>query len=586
MPDNLSISIGVDSGKARADLELLKQQFRAAQKELRDFTKASVEAGDKVSTAPMIAAGNRVAALDAQLKALNRTTKETSSVMDVLATKSMRRLLTQFDNVGKSAQNIAMVMGGVTGSFAGGFLAASVFKAMSTLIEQLDAVAERIKKIGDEAAKTGQKPIAVQAGQEVAQAVGQPADAASRFMTVVADAAAAAQTAGKELTGGINVMRGSMNAAGDAAKNMGSQMKGGVSVLRGSSPLTMDLSKAYEMLGVSMKNVTGTGDIMLKKQLEVAKAFLAQQKSFNPLQLNELAKALKFESATEALKVLPALIANIQKKIDELNASARGVSPDRIAKQEELKAAKDRVNTWFDELRAAGEDWRTQTAITWNNALADFLEKTLPAWGEGFKKFWPELLADLQSSWDTFNTNLKANFGATAQEMFKGMMDWFGSAIDWMIEKANQLGAAVSAGIRSVTGGAPAGDPSIPAMPSKAAGGMIRGPGSGTSDSILARLSNGEFVMRAAAVSKWGPRFMVALNSLQNPFGYAGGGLVRRFAAGGMVSARTADGVTVNLSFPGGTFALRGDAEIVGGLTREARRAGMLSAGRLAAAIN
>jgi len=586
MPDNLTISISADSTKARADIELLKAQLRAAQKEARDFAKAGAEAGDKFPSAQLTAATARVGALDAQLKALNNTTAKTSGVIDVLATKSMRRLLTQFDNVGKSAQNIAMVMGGVTGSFAGGFLAASVFKAMSTLIEQLDAVAERIKKIGDEAAKTGQKPVAVQAGQEIAAGKGLAPDAASRFMTGVADAAAAAQTAGKELTGGINVMRGSMNAAGDAAEKMGSQIKGGVSVLRGGSPLTMDMSKAYEMLGVSMKNVTGAGDTMLKKQLEVAKAFLAQQNSFNPVQLNELAKALKFESSTEALKLLPALITDIQKKIDELNASARGVSPDRIAKQDELNAAKDRVNKWFDELKASGEDWRTQTAITWNNALADFLTITLPAWGDGFKQFWPQLLADLQSSWDTFNTNLKDNFGATVQEMFKGMMDWFGSAIDWMIQKANQLGDAVSAGIKSVTGGAAAGDPSIPAM-RRASGGMIRGPGSGTSDSILARLSNGEFVMRAAAVSKWGPRFMAALNSMQNPFGYAGGGLVRpRFAAGGMVTARTADGVTVNLSFPGGTFALRGDAAIVGGLTREARRAGMLSAGRLAAAIN
>jgi hypothetical protein len=33
-----------------------------------------------------------------------------------------------------------------------------------------------------------------------------------------------------------------------------------------------------------------------------------------------------------------------------------------------------------------------------------------------------------------------------------------------------------------------------------ASGGLIRGPGSGSRDSMLARLSNGEFVMRADAV--------------------------------------------------------------------------------------
>jgi trimeric autotransporter adhesin len=43
-------------------------------------------------------------------------------------------------------------------------------------------------------------------------------------------------------------------------------------------------------------------------------------------------------------------------------------------------------------------------------------------------------------------------------------------------------------------------------------GGRVRGPGTSTSDSILARLSNGEFVMRAAAVRQYGLDFMQSLN--------------------------------------------------------------------------
>ncbi|TLX54864.1 phage tail protein [Stutzerimonas nosocomialis] len=58
-----------------------------------------------------------------------------------------------------------------------------------------------------------------------------------------------------------------------------------------------------------------------------------------------------------------------------------------------------------------------------------------------------------------------------------------------------------------------------------ASGGHIRGPGTGTSDSILARLSNGEFVMRAAAVRAYGPDFMAKLNGLQIPK-FADGGLI------------------------------------------------------------
>lgn len=45
-----------------------------------------------------------------------------------------------------------------------------------------------------------------------------------------------------------------------------------------------------------------------------------------------------------------------------------------------------------------------------------------------------------------------------------------------------------------------------------ATAGYVQGPGSGTSDSILARLSNGEFVVRASMVNKYGLGFMDSLN--------------------------------------------------------------------------
>jgi len=117
-----------------------------------------------------------------------------------------------------------------------------------------------------------------------------------------------------------------------------------------------------------------------------------------------------------------------------------------------------------------------------------------------------------------------------------------------------------------------------------ASGGMVRGPGTATSDSILARLSAGEFVMRAAAVNRVGAGFLSRLN------GFADGGMVMpsrsipSFASGGLVSGGVG-GATVNLVFPGGSFELRADSETVGALTREARRAGMLNAGRLPGAF-
>jgi len=63
-------------------------------------------------------------------------------------------------------------------------------------------------------------------------------------------------------------------------------------------------------------------------------------------------------------------------------------------------------------------------------------------------------------------------------------------------------------------------------LPANAAGGHIRGPGSGTSDSILSWLSNGEYVMRAAVVRHYGTDFMDRLNRMVLPK-FASGGAVR-----------------------------------------------------------
>jgi hypothetical protein len=98
-------------------------------------------------------------------------------------------------------------------------------------------------------------------------------------------------------------------------------------------------------------------------------------------------------------------------------------------------------------------------------------------------------------------------------------------------------------------------------------GGAVHGAGSGTSDSILARLSNGEFVVRAAAVRAYGANFLHAINSMSFP-GFAMGGLVpspvRLAGSGGAGQASS----TVNLSIDGHSFnGFRGPKNVVDELT-------------------
>jgi tape measure domain-containing protein len=74
-----------------------------------------------------------------------------------------------------------------------------------------------------------------------------------------------------------------------------------------------------------------------------------------------------------------------------------------------------------------------------------------------------------------------------------------------------------------------------------AAGGPIKGRGTGTSDSIPTWVSNGEYVVQSSAVAKYGVGFLNALNSMQvgapGGRGYASGGLV-----GGAASAMSGIG--------------------------------------------
>lgn len=84
-----------------------------------------------------------------------------------------------------------------------------------------------------------------------------------------------------------------------------------------------------------------------------------------------------------------------------------------------------------------------------------------------------------------------------------------------------------------------------------ATGGAIYGAGTATSDSIPAMLSDGEYVIKAAAVKRLGVPFLDALNQGKTP-GYAVGGLVSASAnqssKGNGVSAQQSNNVTFSIN--------------------------------------
>lgn len=145
-----------------------------------------------------------------------------------------------------------------------------------------------------------------------------------------------------------------------------------------------------------------------------------------------------------------------------------------------------------------------------------------------------------------------------------------------MIEQLNQ-------------GGRPGGGGGGFAFQEVAGGGYIRGPGTTTSDSIPAWLSNREYVIRAKAVDHYGANLFAALNSMRLPKDlfshFAVGGLANalartmpRYAAGGLATASAGRSLTIVLD--GQRFGVSGSSDVIDRLERVATMAGIASVGR------
>ncbi|GAC81221.1 Phage-related protein [Gordonia malaquae] len=127
-----------------------------------------------------------------------------------------------------------------------------------------------------------------------------------------------------------------------------------------------------------------------------------------------------------------------------------------------------------------------------------------------------------------------------ASGLWDGIKDGFKSAVNWVVRKWNDL----SFKIPEITipnplpgdndfkiGGQSLDTPDIPYL---ASGGPVRGAGGPTDDKIPSMLSNGEFVMKTAAVRKYGLDFMNQVNS-----GLFKPQVAAAFASGGAVGTPT-----------------------------------------------
>lgn len=174
------------------------------------------------------------------------------------------------------------------------------------------------------------------------------------------------------------------------------------------------------------------------------------------------------------------------------------------------------------------------------------------------KSNWDAITAAITRAWERVKDNAIVKF-------LTGVLDII-IAIGKGIALIDRLTS-----IKSPGGGKSGGDSATESGSVKghAKGGEIDGPGTGTSDSILARLSRGEFVIKAAAVQQYGTGLFHALNNMQMP-GFAQGGLVPspvRYGNGASAGPTS----TLNLTIGDRTFnGLRGPKSTIDDLSNYA----------------
>lgn len=181
--------------------------------------------------------------------------------------------------------------------------------------------------------------------------------------------------------------------------------------------------------------------------------------------------------------------------LPQLEAAATAIGPDAVA----------RVQTWKNEI-AQVKLVTDDVAVAIDGAVQD-----------GFAQLFQDIGSGAKSAKDAF-----ADFGRSVLQTINRI------ASQKLAEAL--FGSLMGGGAAGSAGGLGA---LISSFFGFASGGYVTGPGTSTSDSIPARLSHGEYVVNARAVSRLGLSFLDAINGLSAGPRIQGGRLA--FAAGGLV---------------------------------------------------
>jgi hypothetical protein len=255
--------------------------------------------------------------------------------------------------------------------------------------------------------------------------------------------------------------------------------------------------------------------------------------------------ALQQQSATEMERLLPTM-----------QQAAQAIGPEAVIRVQAWRNELERTRLVTDALAPVwnqiGEGFSSalQGVITGAQSLREALSNIFRSIAEAFLQ---QMVLQPFQQWVAMQARMLAlKLGFIQQEQ---TADAAASAAK-LAQKSAETTAVVSMDAAKAGAGAAASQASIPVVgpglaiaamvamvaavmallgnvKKFAAGGLVSGAGTATSDSIPARLSAGEYVVRAAAVRQVGVAFLDSLNGLSAGPRFKGGELA--FAAGGLV---------------------------------------------------
>jgi len=554
MPDNLTISISADSSKLRSDLALAEASLRGLRKELKAAADEAQKTGD---TAKLKEVSESYVKAEREVRRLGKAVRDTSGDMKDAGT-AVSGLTSRFGEMNRTINGAAEGFRRLSTAFRGlavvegARVLADVLRSLGDIVGD---VVKSLTELRNTALGVGLDPKDLAVIEEVFDDNQVSIDSARGALARFSDSLAAARKDAEksvDVFGKLAPAFTNLTAEQEAASNAYVRLKIDVNKFskdaEGSRKVLIAIGDALrEMAQTDPAKATSLGiDVFGKKFAEIAPAIFAMGDAW-------------------------------KETFAQMAASGRLPTAEQFQAVKEYHDAWDRVGDAFDEMRrrfvfaSGGMDASLVRGIARVVEFGNALDRNLFKGAERFSQGWQYAVDYVKELFS--DENILQAFQKSVEQIQALWNDLWNGIID----KAKQVGSAIGGALGFSGGGA------TPAAQGMASGGQVRGPGSGTSDSIPAWLSNGEFVMRRAAVDRWGPRFMEQLNALSNPFGYAAGGPVRPLgplAIAGKTAAG-ADGAPVHLHFPSGSqVQLHGDKAIVRSLLREARRAGMVSAGR------